>query len=117
MPIDPILSLLVAALLLKSAWQLTRRSAHILLEGSPEWLDVKEMREKIIANIPTITDIHHVHVWGLTPQHPILTMHVALQEQPDNPTVIVRRIKTFLEEEFGVSHSTIEIEIDDCADT
>jgi cobalt-zinc-cadmium efflux system protein len=64
MPIDPIFSLLVAALLLRSAWQLTRRSAHILLEGSPEWLDVQEMREKIVATVPAVLDIHHVHVWG-----------------------------------------------------
>jgi cobalt-zinc-cadmium efflux system protein len=117
MPIDPILSLLVAALLLRSAWQLTRRSAHILLEGSPEWLDVEEMREKIVATVPAVLDIHHVHVWGLTPQHPILTMHVVLQEAPENPTAIVRRVKETLEAEFGVTHSTIELEVDDCADS
>jgi cobalt-zinc-cadmium efflux system protein len=117
MPIDPILSLLVAALLLRSAWQLTRRSAHILLEGSPEWLDVQEMREKIVATVPAVLDIHHVHVWGLTPQHPILTMHVVLQEAPENPTAIVRRVKETLEAEFGVTHSTIELEVDDCADS
>jgi len=117
MPIDPILSLSVAALLLRSAWQLTRRSAHILLEGSPEWLDVQEMREKIVATVPAVLDIHHVHVWGLTPQHPILTMHVVLQEAPENPTAIVRRVKETLEAEFGVTHSTIELEVDDCADS
>ncbi|MBT5219663.1 MAG: cation transporter [Woeseia sp.] len=117
MPIDPILSLLVAALLLRSAWQLTRRSAHILLEGSPEWLDVQEMREKIVATVPAVLDIHHVHVWGLTPQHPILTMHVVLQEAPENPTAIVRCVKETLEAEFGVTHSTIELEVDDCADS
>lgn len=117
MPIDPILSLLVAALLLRSAWQLTRRSAHILLEGSPEWLDVQEMREKIVATVPAVLDIHHVHVWGLTPQHPILTMHVVLQEAPENSTAIVRCVKETLEAEFGVTHSTIELEVDDCADS
>lgn len=117
MPIDPILSLSVAALLLRSAWQLTRRSAHILLEGSPEWLDVQEMREKIVATVPAVLDIHHVHVWGLTPQNPILTMHVVLQEAPENPTAIVRSVKETLEAEFGVTHSTIELEVDDCADS
>ena len=116
MPIDPILSLLVAALLLRSAWQLTRRSAHVLLEGSPEWLNVPEMREKIVAAVPAVLDIHHVHVWGLTPQHPILTMHIVLDQSPEDPTAIVRRVKETLKAEFGVSHSTIELEVDDCAD-
>ncbi len=117
MPIDPILSLLVAALLLRSAWQLTRRSAHVLLEGSPEWLNVAEMREKIVAAVPAVLDIHHVHCWGLTPQHPILTMHAVLDKSPENPTAIVRRVKETLEAEFGVTHSTIELEVDDCADS
>ena len=91
MPIDPILSVLVATLILRSAWQLVRRSAHILLEGAPEWLDVDEMQEKIIARVPEVSEIHHVHVWGLTPQHLMLTMHVVLPENVVEPTPVVRR--------------------------
>lgn len=117
MPIDPILSIFVAALLLRSGWQLVRRSSHILLEGVPDWLDVSQMQEKIVAAIPAVREIHHVHVWGLTPQHPMLTMHVALDRVPENPTVVIRAIKEFLKTEFGVTHSTLELEIDDCADT
>jgi cobalt-zinc-cadmium efflux system protein len=116
MPIDPILSVLVAALLLRSGWQLVKRSAHILLEGVPDWLNMKELQEKIVAAVPEIVEVHHVHAWGLTPQHPMLTMHIVLEEQPDDPTAVVRLVKETLRAEFHIPHSTIELEVGDCAD-
>ena len=116
MQIDPILSIAVAILILKSAWVLVKRSAHVLLEGAPEWLDVDTMREHLIGKIPEVVSIHHVHVWGLTPQDLMLTMHLCVSAQPENPTDIIRRVKAQLREEYGIGHSTIEIEVDDCAD-
>jgi cobalt-zinc-cadmium efflux system protein len=116
MPIDPLLSVLVALLILRSAWHLVRRSAHILLEGAPEWLDHDRMQRRLVERVPAIQSIHHVHVWGLTQQHLMLTMHVALSGNPPDPTAVVRRVKGVLREDFGISHSTIEIETDDCAD-
>jgi cobalt-zinc-cadmium efflux system protein len=116
MPIDPILSIGVALLIFRSAWHLVRRSGHILLEGAPEWLNVDEMQSKIIASHPDVNEIHHVHVWGLTPQHPMLTMHVAVKEIQSDSTAIVRGIKKLLKDEYGINHSTIELECDDCAD-
>ncbi|MDX1404168.1 MAG: cation diffusion facilitator family transporter [Woeseiaceae bacterium] len=116
MLIDPILSILVAALIFRSAWHLVKRSAHILLEGAPEWLDVDEMQLAIVGNNPEVQEIHHVHVWGLTPQHLMLTMHVALKQTLPDTTPLVRSIKNLLQQEYGIDHSTIEIECDDCAD-
>ena len=115
-PIDPLLSVLVALLILRSAWYLVRRSAHILLEGAPEWLDQDSMQSRLVERIPAVNSIHHVHIWGLTPQHLMLTMHVALKGDPPDPTAVVRRVKNVLREDFGINHSTIEIETDDCAD-
>ena len=116
MAIDPILSIAVAMLILKSAWSLVRRSAHVLLEGAPDWLDVPAMQERIIAQVPQVAGVHHVHVWGLTPQDLMMTMHVRLSGKLDNPTSIIRQIKKIMLDEYGVGHSTIEIETDDCAD-
>ena len=116
MAIDPILSIAVAMLILKSAWSLVRRSAHVLLEGAPDWLDVPAMQERIIAQVPQVAGVHHVHVWGLTPQDLMMTMHVRLSGKLDNPTSVIRQIKKIMLDEYGVGHSTIEIETDDCAD-
>jgi cobalt-zinc-cadmium efflux system protein len=116
MAIDPILSIAVAMLILRSAWSLVRRSAHVLLEGAPDWLDVPAMQERIIAQVPQVSGVHHVHVWGLTPQDLMMTMHVRLSVKLDNPTSIIRQIKKIMLDEYGIGHSTIEIETDDCAD-
>jgi len=115
-PIDPILSVAVAMLILRSAWMLVKRSAHVLLEGAPEWLDTKIMQDRIVGQVPVVSSIHHVHVWGMTPQDLMLTMHVRLEQEPGNPTECIRQIKEVLSAEYGIGHSTIEIETDDCAD-
>jgi cobalt-zinc-cadmium efflux system protein len=116
MTIDPLLSIAVALLILKSAWLLVKRSAHVLLEGAPEWLDVKEMQDNLVTHIPEVTSIHHVHVWGLTPQDLMLTMHVSVDSSPIDPTSVIRRVKALLRENYGIGHSTIEIEAEVCAD-
>lgn len=116
MPIDPLLSIAVAGLILRSAWSLVKRSAHVLLEGAPEWLDVETMQERIVAHVPGVGEIHHVHIWGLTPQQLMLTMHMSLGGPVDSQSEVIRRVKSFLHEEYGIGHSTIELEVDGCSD-
>ncbi len=116
MTIDPILSIAIAMLILKSAWILVKRSAHVLLEGAPEWLDVEDMQAKIITAVPGVSGIHHVHVWGLTPQDLMLTMHVCLAAEAPNATDIIRKVKGLLSRDYGIGHCTIEVEVDDCSD-
>jgi cobalt-zinc-cadmium efflux system protein len=116
MAIDPILSIAVAFLILKSAWALVRQSGHVLLEGAPAWLDRAEMQDRIREAVPAVEEIHHVHVWGLTPQELMLTMHVRLRDAEDNPTNVVRQVKAVLRDGYGIGHSTIEAETSDCAD-
>ncbi|HEX2138336.1 MAG TPA: cation diffusion facilitator family transporter [Woeseiaceae bacterium] len=116
MPIDPLLSAVVAGLILRSAWLLVKRSAHILLEGTPEWLDVEQMQSRVTQRVPQICGIHHVHVWGLTPQYLMLTMHIMIERDHGDATAVVRRVKTLLSDEFGIRHSTIEVETGECAD-
>lgn len=114
MPIDPILSVAVAALILRSAWALLKRSGHILLEGAPDWFDAHAMREAIQQEIPAVQGVHHVHVWALTPQETLLTMHIDVNGA--DPITIIPEVKAFLRERYGIDHSTIEVEQGACAD-
>ena len=59
MPIDPILSLAVALLIVRSAWFVIRRSAHTFLEGTPEWLDIGKLECAVVAAVPGVEDVHH----------------------------------------------------------
>lgn len=115
--IDPILSLAVAALILKSAWSLVKRSAHVLLEGAPEWLNVQAMQERIVAHVPGVGEIHHVHIWGLTPNQLMLTMHMSLTDNAASQMQVIRSVKTFLADEYGIGHCTIEVDVEGCADS
>lgn len=114
--IDPILSIAVAALILKSAWKLVRRSAHVLLEGAPEWLNVQAMQDRIVASVPGVGEIHHVHIWGLTPQQLMLTMHMSMSSGAGSQSNVIRDVKRFLQDEYGIGHATIEVDVDGCSD-
>jgi cobalt-zinc-cadmium efflux system protein len=114
-PIDPLLSLLVALLILRSAWGLLRRSAHILLEGAPDWLDVAELRDAVVAALPAIRDIHHVHVWMLTSERSLITLHAEVTPDADHQQAL-SAIQAVLMERFGIDHATIQIETAGCAD-
>jgi cobalt-zinc-cadmium efflux system protein len=114
-PIDPLLSVLVALLILRSAWLLVRRSAHILLEGTPDWLDVDELKTGLIAAIPAVQDVHHVHAWMLTSERALLTMHACIQDGADRDRTLLA-IRLFLERDYGIGHATIQLEPAGCAD-
>jgi cobalt-zinc-cadmium efflux system protein len=113
MPIDPILSLVAAALLVRSSWRLVRRSAHVLLEGTPEGLDLQRLRRELGAAVPGLKDVHHVHAWSLTAGRPLLTLHGTVHADVEGETVL-RAIKRHLEQ-VGFSHSVVQLERD-CPD-
>jgi cobalt-zinc-cadmium efflux system protein len=110
MPIDPLLSLLVAVLILRSAWMLLRRSGHILLEGAPEWLDEAELRGALVAAVPAVLEVHHVHAWMLTIERPLLTLHARVVPGVDQQEAL-RAIHLALADRFGIEHATVQIEI------
>jgi cobalt-zinc-cadmium efflux system protein len=115
LPIDPLLSLLVSALIVRSALALVRRSAHILMEGAPDWLDVGELRSTLEQRIPAIRDVHHVHAWLVGPKETLLTMHASVTAAADH-AVVLKDAKVLLAERFGITHATIQIEVEDCVD-
>lgn len=114
-PIDPILSVLVCLLVLRSGWSLLRQSTHILLEGTPDDLDVTELRQTLERQVPAIRDVHHVHIWLVGPQETLLTLHASVAVNADHAAVL-RDAKAVLAERYGITHSTIQIEPDACAD-
>ncbi len=115
MPIDPILSVFVALLILRSAWMVVKESTHILLEGTPQDIDIEILQTAIIDAIPCVRDVHHVHVWSLTPEHPLLTLHVNVDPDADS-TQVLQRVKQVLQDRFQIHHSTIQVEPAHCVD-
>jgi len=114
-PIDPLLSLVVCVLVLVSAGRLLREAVHILLEGTPGHVDISRIKSTLQREVPEVENIHHVHVWSLTPEHPLLTLHADVSDQRQGDSAL-SKIKTILRDRFHISHSTIQIETGKCAD-
>jgi cobalt-zinc-cadmium efflux system protein len=113
-PIDPLLSLMVAGLILVSAFRLVRDSGHILLEGAPANLDVEEIRSDLERAIPEIEDVHHLHAWSVTEDTPMVTLHARTAGDVP-PDLVTRRVRERLAERFHVDHVTVQVEHDACA--
>ncbi len=105
-PIDPILSLVVALIVMWSAYGLVRRTAHILLEGSPEDFEPEAVKAALIEAVPEITDVHHLHAWSLTSERPLATLHAVVREDADHLAVL-RQIRDILATRHGIGHATI----------
>ncbi len=112
-PIDPLLSALVAALMIRSGWSVARESAHILLEGTPDGLDPELVERTLKERIPQLDGIHHMHSWSLSDERPILTLHATIR-QGSNSDQCIREITRELHRAFNVSHATIQIEYESC---
>jgi cobalt-zinc-cadmium efflux system protein len=115
MPIDPLLSVLVALLILRSAWLLVRQSTHILMEGTPTGLDTEALCDALCAAVPEVQGVHHLHAWSLTPDRPLVTLHAYLAEGADHERVL-RAVKAVLAERYGIAHATIQLERGTCVD-
>jgi cobalt-zinc-cadmium efflux system protein len=114
-PIDPIISVLMSAVIVRSAWSLLRESTHILMEHAPESVDLDKLRATLVGTVPGIRDVHDVHCWSLTSGQTMLTLHVALGDGAEAACVL-REAKRVLAEDFAVSHSALQVERGDCPD-
>ncbi len=115
MPIDPLLSIFVALIILKSAWQIVKSSGHILLEGTPAGMDLAEIKKDLEENVPQIRDAHHIHAWSITAEQHLLTLHVHPREGMASRDVVAA-VRARLVERFKIDHITVQIEEDDCID-
>ena len=106
---DPLLSALAALLLLRMGFQLTRQAGHVLLEGSPEHLDLSGLESELIAAVPGLASVHHVHAWSIAPEQPVMTLHAVVREAISGDDVIAA-ISAFLKSRHGVTHVTVQVE-------
>lgn len=105
---DPIISILVALLILKSAWGVISHTIHILMEGAPAAIDQTEVKNALLA-IEGVEDVHDLHIWTITSGFDSLSGHVLVRDGEDNQIILQKAIH-ILEEHFHIEHSTIQVE-------
>lgn len=108
-PIDPLLSVLIALLIGRTAIDLVIRSGRILLESVPDGIDPVALGADLAEHTEGVVKVHHMHIWSITPGRPMATMHAVLTVgacEIDTVSALRRR----LVERHGITHVTVEVE-------
>jgi cobalt-zinc-cadmium efflux system protein len=106
MPIDPILSIAVSLLILRSTWRLLAQSTGVLMEGVPEHLDYDEIG-RALSRLPGITGVHDLHVWHMSADSVALSAHVALADGAEWPAILAAA-QRFLLDRYRIEHVTLQ---------
>lgn len=110
---DPIATLIVVVLVFRAGWSLLRASGHILLEGTPESVDLDEVRRHLYE-LPEVVAVHDLHAWTLTSDLPALTAHVVVTDaclRDGSSGAVLDRLQRCLADHFDVEHSTFQLEV------
>jgi cobalt-zinc-cadmium efflux system protein len=109
---DPIASLAVGTLILPRTWRLLREAIDILLEASPESIDLGELREHLAA-VPGIREVHDLHIWTITSGLPVFSAHVVVDPEiieRGQSAIMLDKLQACLRGHFDVDHSTFQLE-------
>ena len=106
MPIDPILSIVVTLLILRSTWDLLRQSTNVLMEQVPRHLSF-EVIGRELAKLPNVVEVHDLHVWQMSAARVALSAHVTIEDGSVWPATLAAACK-LLAREFGIEHVTLQ---------
>jgi cobalt-zinc-cadmium efflux system protein len=112
--IDPLLSVLIAVLILWSGWDIIHEAVNILLEGLPRGITREDVCEAI-TGVEGVIDVHDLHVWSLSSSSHALSCHTVIDDLPPSESdAILRRINDVLQHRFHIDHTTIQFEYNRC---
>ncbi|WP_426455220.1 cation diffusion facilitator family transporter [Paenibacillus sp. S-38] len=105
---DGIISVLVALLILRGAWDLIRRTLHILMEGTPAGCQPGAVKAAL-EELDGVINVHDLHVWTITSGLDSLSCHLLMEDGRDSQELLQRAIR-LIEDRFGIAHATIQVE-------
>jgi cobalt-zinc-cadmium efflux system protein len=107
--IDPVLSILLGLFIIYTAWDITRESLNILLEGLPRGIELQQVTASM-SSVEGVLEVHDLHIWSLGSSTHALSSHVLIEDMPPSASeTILRRINDVLRK-FGIHHTTIQFE-------
>jgi cobalt-zinc-cadmium efflux system protein len=111
---DPLVSVLIGALILWSSWGILKESVTVLLEGIPAGLSMARV-EGAIGNVHGVLAVHDLHVWTIGSGMICCSCHIMVAEQSiRSGEQVLRAVKEELNHHFGISHTTIQVEVEGC---
>ena len=113
--IDPLLSLIIAGMIVYSSWGIVRETLNILLEGTPKNLSLGEIRAAM-TGVAGVADVHDLHVWSLGSNTHALASHVTIDDIPPSESeCVLLKINQTLLDKFHIHHTTVQFEHAQCA--
>ena len=114
--VDPAISIVLSVLVVWSAWSLLRDTTHVMLEGTPRHVDLEAIEAALVGET-SVSAVHHVHAWSLASDVTALSAHVVLDdvESLHDAQEEGERLKSLLHDDFGIDHTTLELECHPCA--
>ncbi|MFX1252379.1 MAG: cation diffusion facilitator family transporter [Promethearchaeota archaeon] len=114
--VDALASILLTLLILWSAWGIIKHSTNILILGKPPNIDIDEVRTAM-KQVQRVSSVHDLHIFEITQNMPSLTAHIKLEDDtdPHELPIIRKELQNLIKERFYIDHSTIQLEIDFCA--
>src|SRR5215470_3138111 len=106
---DPLISIVVAVLILWSSWIVIRDAVDILLEGTPAHINIMSLREQL-GRVDGVGSVHDLHVWTLTSGVLAMSCHIVAENDSYNRTDLLARVNGLAKDQFRIDHSTIQIE-------
>jgi cobalt-zinc-cadmium efflux system protein len=114
--IDPVLSLLIAALIVVGVVRIFAQASHVLLESAPDHAAIPQVRDRMRA-VAGVVDVHDLHVWTIGSGSHVLTAHVLLADKRiSEASTILRELEHDLHDAFDIHHVTIQFECESCSD-
>jgi len=111
---DPLVSLLIGALILWSSWGILTEAVRVLMEAAPKGLDVAKVVQSV-CQVPGVLDVHDLHVWTVTSGMTACSLHIRVVEQSAlEGQRIQQAVAAMLEHDFRIAHSTIQVEVETC---
>lgn len=112
--LDPFVSVLIGLFILWNAWSILRQSIHILLESTPENIDIKEMVEKL-HTIDGVRSVHDLHVWSINENLRMLSAHIVTDDISMRECSLIQQdINELLIHGYNIQHATLQIECEGC---
>lgn len=108
MPADLLMSVLVAVIILRSAWYVVLEAGHILMEGTPKGLDRRTISADMHDQFEQILHVDHIHAWSISQERPMVTLEAVIHNGSDIEDT-AKAIKARLHDRFGVEHATVEV--------
>ena len=106
---DPIIAVLIGLWVLPRTWTLLRAAGGVLMQSVPAGMDLDKVRDMMLAH-PGVAKVHDLHVWALGSKEPVLTAHIILDDETQQPDVVRQSLATALTAAFDIEHVTLQVD-------